>query len=178
MKQTVKITGGEYSGRTIKTPGGETHPMGERERLVLFNMILPYLRNSSVLDLYCGGGTLGIEALSRGATRAIFVDNSGKAISVAKQNCQDLAIEEDRWETVISDTSRFMEYVDNQYDLVFADPPYDNYSPEMVRGISKIIAEGGIFVLSHPDKTPELIDLKLLKSHKYANAHISVYLKG
>jgi 16S rRNA G966 N2-methylase RsmD len=108
----------------------------------------------------------------------LLAGNADKLLAGIKPALDDADLRIVQWETVISDTSRFMEYVDNQYDLVFADPPYDNYSPEMVRGISKIIAEGGIFVLSHPDKMPELIDLKLLKSHKYANAHISVYLKG
>ena len=62
----VRISGGVFRGQRIKTPGGGTHPMGERERTALFNMIFEHLNGSSVIDLYCGGGTLGIEALSRG----------------------------------------------------------------------------------------------------------------
>ena len=79
----VRISGGVFRGQKIKTPGGGTHPMGERERIALFNMIFDKIANGRVADLYCGGGTLGIEALSRGADFALFVDKDARATSAS-----------------------------------------------------------------------------------------------
>ena len=80
MRQFIKITSGIFRGRNISTPGGKTHPMGERERLALFNMISEYLPKAAVLDAYAGSGALGIEAISRGADKVLFVDKSADAV--------------------------------------------------------------------------------------------------
>ena len=67
----VRITSGSYKGRRVATPGGKTHPMGNREKIALFNMVSEYLPGSRVLDAYAGSGALGIEALSRGAAEVV-----------------------------------------------------------------------------------------------------------
>ncbi|MBR3236240.1 RsmD family RNA methyltransferase [Candidatus Saccharibacteria bacterium] len=180
MKQIggyVKITGGTYRGRSIQTPGGNTHPMGERERLALFNMIFDCVNDSQVLDLFCGGGTLGIEALSRGAKSVTFVDNSGKVMAVVKKNCLDLEINSEKWKTVVLDANSFAMASKNQYDLVLADPPYDTYTPEMVENLPKLVKQGGTLVLSHPGAAPDFSEMQLLKARKYANANLSIYIK-
>ena len=80
----LRITSGNYRGRKIATPGGKTHPMGERERLALFNMIGPFIPEAMVLDAFSGSGALGIEALSRGAKHVVFVDIDKKAFETIK----------------------------------------------------------------------------------------------
>ncbi|MBR2709688.1 RsmD family RNA methyltransferase [Candidatus Saccharibacteria bacterium] len=87
---SIIITGGKYRGLSIMTPGGATHPMGIRERLALFNMLMPRLQGATVLDVYAGSGALGLEALSRGAASVIFVDNDKKATEVIKKNLHTL----------------------------------------------------------------------------------------
>ena len=96
MNNTVKITSGKYKGQRILTPGGGTHPMGERERLALFNMILGEIPSARVLDAYAGSGALGIEALSRGAKGVVFIDKSGAAMRTIAQNCSKLGIGKDQ----------------------------------------------------------------------------------
>lgn len=170
----VKITGGEFSGRRIRTPGGSTHPMGERERIALFNIIMDRIQGKRVVDLYCGGGTLAIEALSRGAKSVIGVDTDKEALNVMKDNLKELGVQ---GEVLRSNVAKFIEETKEQFDLVMADPPYDKYADEMVKNLGNLVSDGGILVLSHPNKSPEIEGMKLEDSRKYAGAHLSFYVK-
>ena len=85
--ENIKITSGKYRGRTIKSPNSKlTHPMGAREKLAMFNMISEYLSGAVVLDVYAGSGALGIEALSRGASYAMFVEKNPQIAQVIRRN--------------------------------------------------------------------------------------------
>jgi 16S rRNA (guanine966-N2)-methyltransferase len=174
----VRISGGVFRGQRIKTPGGGTHPMGERERTALFNMIFEHLNGSSVIDLYCGGGTLGIEALSRGAAFVLFVDNSARAIKTTNENLQKLGICSSQSKTVVLDATNLTDIMTDCFDLVIADPPYDRYDEKMLANLPKLLLKNGILVLSHPGEAPEVAGLKLQKTHSYARANISVYYKA
>ena len=92
MKNSVRITSGIYRGHSILTPGEGTHPMGERERLALFNKISDYLPGANVLDAFAGSGALGIEAMSRGAASVTFVEKSPKAAKIIRENLKTLGI--------------------------------------------------------------------------------------
>lgn len=177
----VKITGGEFKGRKIRTPGESTHPMGERERIALFNMISDRIRGAEILDLYCGGGTLGIEAISRGGSSVLAVDLDRHAALTASANMMELGIfqvsanviQEDALEIAKNPAMGMLE----NFDIVLADPPYDLYKGEMVAGLPKLVKKGGILVLSHPGEAPDLEGMELIKTRKYARAHISIYNK-
>ena len=93
MNNFVRITSGKFRGRKATTPGEETHPMGERERLALFNMISDYLPGATVLDAFAGSGALGIEALSRGASEVTFIDANKKATECIRGNLASLGLE-------------------------------------------------------------------------------------
>ena len=93
MKNFVRITSGRLRGRKLETPGGKTHPMGERERLALFNMISDYLPRTTVLDAFAGSGALGIEALSRGASEVVFVESNREAAQCIRRNLVSLGFE-------------------------------------------------------------------------------------
>lgn len=175
---TVKITGGEFRGRKIDTPGGDTHPMGERERIALFNMIQEYIRGNYVMDLYCGGGTLGIEALSRGARFVLFIDKNRAAVDVANGNLAKLGLLGVAGGAMVADITVAARTATDRYGVVIADPPYDKYEEKMVKYLPRLVADGGILVLSHPsEEPPELKGVDLVKTRKYAAAHISVYAK-
>ena len=173
----VKITGGEFRGRKIVTPGGATHPMGERERLALFNIIGDDIRGRYVMDIFCGGGTLGIEALSRGARFVLFVDSSENAVETTNENLRALGLYGLRGGAILSDITRSARTATDRYELVIADPPYDKYSEKMIKDLPRLVSDGGVFVLSHPGEAPELEGLTLAKSRKYAGATISFYQK-
>ncbi|MBQ6487063.1 16S rRNA (guanine(966)-N(2))-methyltransferase RsmD [Candidatus Saccharibacteria bacterium] len=168
--EAVYITAGFYKGRRLMTPGEGTHPMGARERIALFNMIGNNLRDFEVLDAFAGSGALGLEAISRGAAYAVFIEKNRAAAEVIKTNIKTLGVD-----GVVKVCSA-SKYEDEQvYNLVFADPPYDKFDLEEVLHLVKFVSENGIFVLSHPGEAPELPGLRLWKSNQYAGATISIY---
>ena len=173
MINTLRITSGIYRGRVIETPGGATHPMGERERLALFNMISMYLQDSSVLDVFAGSGALGIEALSRGAKSVCFVDHNIAACRTIKQNATALGLES--YEVIKGDAYQLDD--STKYDVVLADPPYDKYDAKKIAGLNSLVADGGVLVLSHPGEAPALPGMKLAKSRQYAGATVSIYMR-
>ena len=171
---TVLITAGKYKGRKIATPGGGTHPMGSREKLALFNMLTGKIEGASVLDAFAGSGALGIEALSRGASEVVFVEKSSKACEIIRQNLKSLGVEGAK---VIKNSVSGVADELGQFDIVLADPPYDDFDITEVSSLTKLVKNGGILVLSHPDEAPELEGLTLSKTHRYAKARISVYFR-
>ena len=177
MNNFVKITGGTYRGRRLKTPGDKTHPMGERERIALFNMILDYLPDVTVIDAYAGSGALGIEAISRGASKVIFVENNPVAMRTIKGNFADLGISDEQVEFYQMSVGNFES--DVEADIILADPPYDNFKVEEIEKIADTcLKTEGLLVLSHPDGIVDLPGMELLKTRKYARAHISIYRKN
>lgn len=91
-KPDLRVLSGKFKGQKIISPQSQlTHPMGSREKLALFNMLQPYLEGSQVLDIYAGTGALGIEALSRGARGAIFVEKSPQIARILQQNLRQIA---------------------------------------------------------------------------------------
>ncbi|MBR3322404.1 RsmD family RNA methyltransferase [Candidatus Saccharibacteria bacterium] len=195
---TVKITAGKYRGLTLVTPGEGTHPMGARERLALFNMIAGYLEGARILDAYAGSGALGIEALSRGANEALFVEKSHVAMRTIMMNCAALGLRDEEVAFYRGSVAEFdrkivqgrglvvdprmamatMSFPD-KVEVILADPPYDNFVPEEIGHLANdYLSKGGILGLSHPGETPELTGLNLLKTKKYAGARISIYQQG
>lgn len=172
---TTLVTSGEYRGATILTPGGNTHPMGSREKIALFNMISGYLPMAFVLDAYAGSGALGIEALSRGAAFVLFIDNDPVAVRVIQQNLEDLGLYGLRGGALQKDVLKEAQHTTDRFSIVLADPPYDKYQPELITGLTRFVAEGGLLVASTPVSPPEIEGMILLKSRKYARAHITIY---
>ena len=168
----VRITSGILKGRNIRTPGGKTHPMGERERLALFNMITEYLPGANLLDAFAGSGALGIEAISRGAKEVTFIEKDPKACRTIRENLKDLGINGEIF------AGKVLEFKTPElYDLIVADPPYDKFEVESIEYLTNFLKPGGILVLSHPRESVEIDGVKLLKTKRYAAAHLSVYVK-
>ena len=169
--ENIKITSGKFRGQNIKSPNSKlTHPMGSREKLALFNMISEYLPGANVLDAYAGSGALGIEALSHGARKVIFIEKSPKVSKIIKENLANLGLKENVW---VGDTSKFN--TDDFFDIIIADPPYNDFGTDGVKNLINFLRKSGVLVLSHPEKAPEIEGLELRKTRQYASAHISVY---
>ena len=193
---TIRITSGIYKGRQIFTPGEGTHPMGERERLALFNMLGDKVKGAQVVDAYAGSGALGIEALSRGAKEVLFVEESHVAMRNIGGNCMMLMVPDEQVAFYRGSVSAFykkfvqgrgvaldprmaaaLATFPEKVDVIIADPPYDDFNPKEVSRLANgYLRPDGILALSHPGEAPELPGLVLLKSHKYAAAHLSVYV--
>ncbi|MBR2725109.1 RsmD family RNA methyltransferase [Candidatus Saccharibacteria bacterium] len=172
----LKITSGKYRGISITTPGNGTHPMGARERIALFNMVNDYLKDASILDAFSGSGALGIEALSRGAVKVTFIEKNAKACQIIKINLAKIGLKEDDNINVIK--SDVYETDRGLFDLVIADPPYDEYDATKIQILAKMVAKDGILILSHPGDVPQIAGMELTKTHQYAGAHLSIFSKG
>ena len=170
---SIRITSGILRGRKISTPGDSTHPMGERERLALFNMISSSIPGADILDAFSGSGSLGIEALSRGASSVVFIERNPKACSIIRKNLQELGLNADVIQKKVTSFDS-----DVLFDLILADPPYNAFDPKEVEYLSHFLRVGGILVLSHPDKNVTLSNLELIKTRKYAGAFLSIFHKG
>ena len=159
----MRIISGKYKNRELKSPNSsKTHPMGERERLAIFNM-LGNLAGKTVLDLFAGTGALGLEALSRGATSCTFVEKDYKAIACLKQNLQDL----DNYQIIKKDV--YSLDLPDQFDLIFIDPPYDQFDSRVL-DFQKYLNKDGIMVISSPEPLNQT-------SRKYANCFITLVKK-
>ena len=169
---SVRISSGKYRGRNIATPGSGTHPMGERERLALFNMVVDILPGAVVLDAYAGSGALGIEALSRGAARVVFAEKDYGAVKVIKENLESLGLS---GEVLVDNVKTFT--TDEKFDLILVDPPYDKFEIEGAVNLAQFLKDDGVLVLSHPGEAPEISEVEMVKSRSYAGATISIYKK-
>ena len=114
---------GEFRSRRLKTlPGLTTRPTPDRLRETLFNILLPRIEGTTFLDAYAGTGAVGIEALSRGAERAIFVEKNRAAVEIIRENLHSLGIE-NRSEVFTGKAWNVLERL--AADIVFLDPPYE-----------------------------------------------------
>jgi 16S rRNA (guanine966-N2)-methyltransferase len=152
----MRIIGGTHRGRRIAAPkGGHTRPTGDRVREALFNLVGP-VDGASVLDLYAGSGALGLEALSRGANTAEFVEVQRNALAALKANLKTLKVE---GRTTIHkiDALRFAEQLHpGQYDVAFADPPYANVNNQTARLVAmfRLVPFARVFSIEHPADAP------------------------
>jgi 16S rRNA (guanine966-N2)-methyltransferase len=119
----MRVIGGEFRSRRLKTlPGLATRPTPGRLREALFNVLAPRMEGAIFLDAYAGGGTVGIEALSRGAARCIFLESSRKAVELIRENLRSLGIE-NRARVVAGPALAGLGR--EQADVIFLDPPYE-----------------------------------------------------
>ncbi|MBR2695550.1 16S rRNA (guanine(966)-N(2))-methyltransferase RsmD [Candidatus Saccharibacteria bacterium] len=157
----MRIISGKYKNRELKSPkSSATHPMSERARLSIFNM-LGDISGKTVLDLFAGTGSLGLEALSRGAASATFVEKDYKALECLKDNLKDV----DNYEVIKGDVYKIK--LNKKYDIVFIDPPYDKYNND-ISEFKKYLNDDGIIIISSPKEIDFGFDSKV-----YANCRIS-----
>ena len=172
----MRVVAGEYRGRRLKAPAGTgTRPTADRVREAVFN-ILGDVSGSVVLDLYAGSGALGIEALSRGAGAATFVDRDERAIAAVKANLEAFGAVA---RVVRSDATAFLRRDEGaMYDLVFLDPPYDSAS-ELGAGLTellpKVVAEDAVIVTESDKRSPLELTLPLAAERSYGDTRIAIH---
>jgi 16S rRNA (guanine966-N2)-methyltransferase len=175
----VRIIAGERKGHTIFAPRGrETRPTSDRVRENVFNIIAPWVEDARVLDLYAGSGAMGLEALSRGAARAVFVESDPHAVRAIERNLDKLRLTGATVVRLGAGTALAQEAAaGRKYDLVLVDPPYamtsfDSLAPYLPR----VLADDGLLVLETSKRIePELPSLAVRTSRAYGSTRVTVF---
>lgn len=137
----MRIISGSSRGLKLVSPEGtDTRPTLDRVKEAVFSMLLPYIYDSVVLDLFAGSGAMGIEALSRGAKMAVFVDCSEDAAKCIKTNVNNARMG-DKASVILSDSCDYLRDTKEKFDIVFIDPPY---TADLYNRSLELIAEHNI----------------------------------
>ena len=175
----MRIIAGSRKGARIFAPRGtETRPTGDRAREAAFSLIGP-VDGASVLDLYAGSGAMGLEALSRGAERAVFVESSREACRTIERNLEKLRLTGARVVCADAAQALAMEAASRRrYDLVLLDPPYSMFSSLQTRlGIylPAVLADDGLLVVETGAREEPELPLAKRTSRRYGSARITLF---
>ena len=174
----MRIVAGTYGGRRLAAPrGGRTRPTADRVREALFSMLGP-LADARVLDLFAGSGALGLEALSRGAAEATFVDSSAASVAAVRANLEAVGGEA---EVRRADALRFLRTAAGEtrhYDLVLLDPPYrsaERLGRELSEALPGVLAPAALVVCESDRRAPLPLDLPLKDERRYGDTLIRIH---
>jgi 16S rRNA (guanine966-N2)-methyltransferase len=177
----MRVVAGRFKGHQLRSPRRTTRPTLDRVREAVFSILGP-LDGDSVLDLYAGSGALGIEALSRGAARAVLVDSDAAAVRAIRENLERTRADGAR--VVRADALAFLRNAarhGGRWDLVFCDPPYRlaaRLGEPLSRMIEPVLAPGARVVCESPTRQPLELDLPLDRERHYGDTRIAVYRSG
>ena len=177
----MRVISGSARGLKLVTPEGEkTRPTLDRVKEAVFSMLLPYMNGAKVLDLFAGSGALGIEALSRGADKSFFVENSNEAISCIYANIKAAKFEISSVVKKI-DAIEFLKNCNEKFDIIFLDPPYAGGLYETVLDLicdNDILTKDGVIVVEQDLGAEKLDNLgkrfEISKEKKYGRVGITV----
>ncbi|MGI6085567.1 MAG: 16S rRNA (guanine(966)-N(2))-methyltransferase RsmD [Acetivibrionales bacterium] len=182
----LRVIGGTARGVPLKSPDTKnTRPTMDRTKESIFNILMPYISGTQVLDLFSGSGSLGIEALSRGAQHAVFVDKSKKCRDIIIENIRKTKMEE-RSTVMTLDVYKALKLLGSQnakFDIVFLDPPYNmNFIAKTIQNIDEfdIIVQDSILVCEHhiDEKAPEQVGrLEKVRIKEYGETVYSFYVR-
>ena len=177
----MRVITGSARGMVLRTlEGNDVRPTTDKVKEAIFSAIQFEIEGRRILDLFAGSGQLGIEALSRGADSAVFVDADKNAVKIVKENLAKTKL--DSLASVAqTDSIAFLTITDRIFDVAFLDPPYGNGL--LQKALSKIsgnIAEGGIVICEHPfgeELEDEIDGLVKQKEYKYSKVAVTLYRK-
>lgn len=175
----VRIVGGTFRGHRLTAPKGPTRPTADRTREAIFNLAASRLAlaEARVLDLFAGSGALGLEALSRGAAHATFVEQGGAALATIRKNAAAIGVEA-RCTVLRTDALRWLESGTTSYDLVLADPPYAlSRLSELPDLILPHLEPDGLLVLEHGGDTAFETHPKHETSRTYGQTTVSLFYR-
>ncbi|MFT3985931.1 MAG: 16S rRNA (guanine(966)-N(2))-methyltransferase RsmD [Lachnospiraceae bacterium] len=181
----MRVIAGSARRLQLKAPAGfETRPTSDKTKETLFNVLMPYVYDSVFLDLFSGSGGIGIEALSRGAQRAIFVERSKSAIKCIEENLKKTKLA-DNAQVFGMDVMSALRQMEGRYqfDLVFMDPPFDRELEKEVLfylHTSGLIHENTMIIVEASNETefdyvPKLLGMEIVKCKRYkSNSHLFI----
>ena len=176
----MKIIAGRFHGHTLKTPSsGDIRPTSNRIKENMFNLLSARvdIAHLEVLDLFAGTGNLGLEALSRGADRATFVEKAKRSIRILRENINRLAVS-DICNVIQKPVELYLLKADHSYDIIFSDPPYDYQRIDFFMQLVKNVARAGaLWILEHRTDTilPGLPDWRQEAQRTYGGTAVSLF---
>jgi 16S rRNA (guanine(966)-N(2))-methyltransferase RsmD len=152
----MRVTGGTGRGRRLRVPAGDrVRPTSDKVKQALFNILGTKVRGSAFLDLFAGTGGIGIEALSRGAGRVVFIDDARRSLEVVRHNLDQSGFGAQA-QVIASKAESYLRKTDDRFDIVFLDPPYTTgIAPllELIAGL-ELLAPDAVVVAEHFKKQP------------------------
>ena len=177
----MRVISGEFRGMNLYAPKDwEIRPTTDRIKEDMFNIISPYVAESVFLDLFAGTGSIAIEAVSRGAKRAVLVENGRESLSLIKKNLEKTK-KAGEFQVVRSDVVRFLLTTRDKYDIIFLDPPYAYPGAEQLLRLideRELICEDGMLVIEQGKEArlPEEVGrLSLVKTKTYSLTKMHFY---
>ena len=180
----MRIISGAYRGRKlISSKDLSIRPATDRVKEYIFNVLGDFQTNKKVVDIFSGSGSLGLEALSRGAAEVVFVEKARSSINVLKENISNLAVSDDLFEIKNLDAIEFAKQNKEQFGLYLLDPPFI-YPPlqELINTITSatVFRDSDILVVEHETTNPlkeEGSFYKILKQKKFGRSIITFLIK-
>ncbi len=177
----MRIITGTAKGKRLSTlEGRDVRPTSEKVKEALFSALQFDIEGRRVLDLFAGSGQLGLEALSRNAESAVFVDSSADSVNVIKKNIQATGFNE-KSRVYRSDYSSFCAMCRDTFDIVFLDPPYNSGILEnAIKAVLPLLSDYALIVCEHPKEVvlPESVGgFAVSKTYRYGKIFITVYRK-
>lgn len=182
----MRIIGGQHRGRKIKQPGAKTaRPTKDRIREAVFNIIAKETAGSDVLDMFACSGSYGLEALSRGAKSAVFIEKDPYCSRIIKENIQLLGLEK-RTRVITNDAEKAIQLLSEEegtFDLIFSDPPYNTDMGKktliMINHYDILKPTGLLIIEHHKDEGIPKVEgnISICKQKTYGDISISVFLR-
>ncbi len=178
----MRVTGGIFRGRTIRsTPGMAARPTTDKVRQSIFNILRNDIEETDFLDLFAGSGSMGIEALSRGANSAVFVESGYHQAECIKGNVHSLDLKPELIKSDYKAACRLLAEAGRTFDIIFADPPYEKYSLDEIAEIVlqyDLLRPEGFLIIEHIGGQVMKKDLVvLIKRQKYGQTEVSFYAR-
>ncbi len=177
----MRVIAGKMRGMNLNSPKDRrVRPTTDRIKEDLFNIIMPYVIDARVLDLFAGSGAIGIEAISRGSEFVTFVDKSKASIDLIKQNVNKTKCF-DECEIIKTDALSFLDTCESKYDIIYLDPPYKYDKIKLIiEKIDKcgILKKEGVLIVEHDRKISfdeKISRFKMYKSKTYSLSMLSFY---
>lgn len=176
----MRIIAGSIGGRLFESPhGNRTHPMSDKIRGALFNM-LGDLSGLTVLDAFAGTGALSFEAISRGAKHALAIESDKAAQDTIAQNIKALGLRNSVKLVRASANGWLQTYTGEQFDIVLLDPPYDDLQSNLVQRLAQQTNGDGLLVVSWPggNEIPQFDGFEAIKQKQYGDAQLAYYRRN
>lgn len=167
----MRVIAGKAKGRKLQAPPGlNTRPITDMIKEALFNVLQPHVLNSDFLDLYAGSGSVGIEALSRGAANAVFVDNGFQAIKIIHDNLNKCGLQGEVYRNDVFDFLTRMVRHKRTFDIIYADPPFtqETLFERTLYALDnhELLNPGGVIIIRVSRNTEFPVRLNWIKKHR------------